>query len=416
MRTVEIARIGRASIVVGLAALVVAKFTGEEHLARVPIAKGIALFFFVNTWRAIYSSWLTHARRADRYTRSLLLIGADDEAFSLQEHLKRHPELGYRIAGVVGTRQTYEEHAFDAPWLGQTPFLPNILAETDIKGAIVAGGSMSRPQLNVAVRELLRNQVHIHMSTGVAGIDHRRMVSHSLAYEPMVYVEQSDLEGWQLGIKRVIDVGTALVLLILSAPIILLAGLAMKVSDGGPMLFRQKRVGRHSESFEILKLRTMCVDAEDKVVELRAGNVRQGPLFKLASDPRVTGFGRFLRATSIDELPQLWNVLRGHMSLVGPRPALPSEVEQFDEVLLARHNVRPGITGLWQVEGRDNPDFTLYQRLDLFYVENWTVLLDLAILIGTAKVVVVRSVNHLLPSTCRKRPDAHRTGAHSALN
>jgi len=128
------------------------------------------------------------------------------------------------------------------------------------------------------------------------------------------------------------------------------------------------------------------------LVDLREGNVREGPLFKMVSDPRVTRTGRILRASSIDELPQLLNVLRGDMSLVGPRPALKKEVEKFDEVLMARHNVLPGITGLWQVEARDNPDFTLYQRLDLFYVENWSVLLDLTILVGTTKVVVVRAL------------------------
>ena len=157
------------------------------------------------------------------------------------------------------------------------------------------------------------------------------------------------------------------------------------------MLFRQRRVGRDGVEFEILKFRSMCVDAEARLAALRAEhNERSGPLFKLERDPRVTAIGRFIRAFSLDELPQLLNVLRGEMSLVGPRPALPSEVAEFPADLHARHLVRPGITGLWQVEARDNPSFGAYRRLDLFYVDNWSLLLDLIILLGTIEQVLVR--------------------------
>ena len=134
----------------------------------------------------------------------------------------------------------------------------------------------------------------------------------------------------------------------------------------------------------------MVVNAESKLAELRADNYRQGPLFKMENDPRVTRVGRFLRDSSLDELPQLWNVLRGEMSLVGPRPALPDEVVNFTSELRMREQVMPGITGLWQVEARDNPSFEAYRRLDLFYVENWSITLDLMILIGTVEQVLIR--------------------------
>ncbi len=141
----------------------------------------------------------------------------------------------------------------------------------------------------------------------------------------------------------------------------------------------------------MIKFRSMCVDAEARLASLRAANERTGPLFKLdGGDPRVTRIGKFLRATSLDELPQLINVLRGDMSLVGPRPALASEVAEFPAELNARHQVRPGITGLWQVEARDNPSFEAYRRLDLFYVENWSLALDLIILLGTIDQVLLR--------------------------
>ena len=140
----------------------------------------------------------------------------------------------------------------------------------------------------------------------------------------------------------------------------------------------------------MLKFRTMVVDAEARLAALELDNQRRGPLFKLDVDPRVTRIGRFLRASSLDELPQLINVLEGEMSLVGPRPALPAEVAEFPIELRERHRVRPGITGLWQVEARDNPSFDAYQRLDLFYVENWSLALDLVIMLGTAEQMLLR--------------------------
>jgi lipopolysaccharide/colanic/teichoic acid biosynthesis glycosyltransferase len=183
--------------------------------------------------------------------------------------------------------------------------------------------------------------------------------------------------------------------LVLASPVLAAAAVMIKRHDGGPVLFRQRRVGLHGEVFELRKLRTMAVDAEARLAGLRAGNERRGPLFKLARDPRVTPIGRVLRATSVDELPQLLDVIAGRLSLVGPRPALPAEVAEFDQALLGRHDVLPGITGLWQVEARHNPSFDAYRHLDLFYVENWNLQLDIVILLATVKTVIADSVGAL---------------------
>jgi lipopolysaccharide/colanic/teichoic acid biosynthesis glycosyltransferase len=177
--------------------------------------------------------------------------------------------------------------------------------------------------------------------------------------------------------------------------VLAVAAILIKARDRGPVFFRQTRIGRDGEPFTVLKLRTMCADAEARLEEVKALNERSGPLFKMEHDPRVTPVGRILRATSIDELPQLFNVLSGRMSLVGPRPALPDEVATFDAELLGRLQVRPGITGLWQVEARDNPSFDSYRRLDLFYVENWSLLLDIVVLIDTVPAVIERAVTVL---------------------
>ncbi len=214
----------------------------------------------------------------------------------------------------------------------------------------------------------------------------------------------------QLALKRAFDVSASTLMLIVSAPLLAAIAIAVRIGDGrvgdkGPIVFRQQRVGRGGVTFDVLKFRTMSVDAEARLAELREDNERNGPLFKMEYDPRVTRVGRLLRDTSLDELPQLVNVLRGEMSLVGPRPALPSEVATFAPELREREQVRPGITGLWQTEARDNPSFETYRRLDLFYVENWSITLDLMIVLGTVEHLVVRLVGAF-----RRKPELQLHG------
>ena len=176
--------------------------------------------------------------------------------------------------------------------------------------------------------------------------------------------------------------------LLLAAPVMGAVALAIKLEDGGPVLFKQPRVGRKGEIFDCLKFRSMSVDAEARLAELMAANEGSGPLFKMTHDPRITGVGRFIRRFSLDELPQLWNALRGDMSLVGPRPALPTEVAQYDSDTRRRLDVRPGLTGLWQVSGRSNLSWDDTVRLDLYYVDNWSLIQDVMILARTAKAIL----------------------------
>lgn len=207
---------------------------------------------------------------------------------------------------------------------------------------------------------------------------------------PLLYIEPRRVASWQLAMKRGIDIVLAAGLCVVNAPLLLVVAVAIKLTDGGPVVYRSQRVGRYGTTIYVLKLRTMVEEAAE--IDVEGLNERTGgPLFKASDDPRVTKIGRFLRATSIDELPQLWNVLNGTMSLVGPRPALVEEVEHFDAELRRRHEMRPGITGLWQVEARDNPSFSAYRRHDLSYVDDWSLGLDAAILAGTAYELVVRA-------------------------
>ena len=225
---------------------------------------------------------------------------------------------------------------------------------------------------------------------GLSGIDFKRAHTTAIGYQPLLEMSPASLSGVQAGVKRVFDIAVSAIVAIIAAPLAAIVAALIKMEDGGPVLFRQQRVGRDGRPFEMIKFRTMIVDAEARLAAMEDGNERTGPLFKMEQDPRITRIGRFLRATSLDELPQLLNVFSGAMSLVGPRPALPKEVAAFPAELNARHQVRPGMTGLWQIEARDNPSFDAYLRLDLFYVQNWSLPLDLLIMLGTIDHIVLR--------------------------
>jgi exopolysaccharide biosynthesis polyprenyl glycosylphosphotransferase len=186
-----------------------------------------------------------------------------------------------------------------------------------------------------------------------------------------------------LALKRAVDLGVAGLGLVVLSPILGAVALAMRLTEGPPVLFRQTRVGLHGRPFSVLKFRTMVVDAEARRAELEARNQVRGPAFKVEDDPRVTSLGRWLRRLSIDELPQLWNVLRGDMSLVGPRPPLPDEVARYDIWHRRRLSMKPGVTGLWQVSARQNTDFDERAELDLVYIDRWSLWLDLKILART---------------------------------
>jgi len=234
--------------------------------------------------------------------------------------------------------------------------------------------------------------VAVHVVTSTNRVCGSRVRTTQIGTERLTTVEIQPEGRFRDSVKRAVDIGLGIPVTLFLVPVIGLISLLVLIGNGRPVFFRQVRVGRDGRPFTMLKFRTMVRDAEARLGELAGCNERRGPLFKLADDPRVTRLGKVLRATSLDELPQLFNVLSGDMALVGPRPALPAEVARFSEELQSRHRVRPGLTGLWQVHERDSADFGAYERLDLFYVENWTLGMDLAILARTLPAVLKRAV------------------------
>jgi exopolysaccharide biosynthesis polyprenyl glycosylphosphotransferase len=394
VRWAEAQGVARSVIGAGVVMVMIEQLVRADLPLREVTTAGVAALAAVLCARALFQGWLRRQRAEGRFVRDLILVGADADAVQLAAVMREHPELGYRARGYVGD-PGYGD-VLQAPWLGDVDRVAHAIEETGSSGALVVASALSSQTLNDVVRQLLARDINVQLSSGLRGIAQERFRATPLAYEPLFFIEPLSLSSWQLTIKRIADVATAVIALVVFAPLFAVIGLAIKLDSPGPVLFRQQRVGRDGALFTLLKFRTMTIDAEARQDVLLSNNERtDGPLFKMASDPRITRLGKVLRSSSLDELPQLINVLFGSMSLVGPRPALPDEVARFDEQLKMRARVTPGMTGLWQIEARDNPAFGPYRRLDLFYVENWSPFLDIRIVVATFFHLVGRTLRHL---------------------
>jgi exopolysaccharide biosynthesis polyprenyl glycosylphosphotransferase len=397
MRWIELSKLTRVAGILGIGMLVVDRVAALDTHTEQTVAACVASWLLLGAWRSAYRSWVTHHRHQDRFTQRMIIVGTDRRAVEMARLFEVHPEAGMRLAGVIGSQREAQTSGLGDLWLGDYCDADDVLATTPTDSVVVCSADISPTLLNSLLREEHGGGRELFFHPGLSGIDARRVKASPIANEALLYVEPASLSKTDRGLKRIFDVLVAASLLLIASPVFLVVAVLIKRHDGGPVFFRQRRVGQADSEFEMLKFRTMVVDAEAHLARLQLDNQRSGPLFKLGVDPRVTGIGSFLRKTSLDELPQLINVLKGEMSLVGPRPALRSEVDEFPIELHERHRVRPGITGLWQMEARDNPAFDAYQRLDLFYVENWSLALDMVIVLGTAEQLLLR------PFTSRRR-------------
>ncbi|MEA2591301.1 MAG: hypothetical protein QOD62_1132 [Actinomycetota bacterium] len=404
-RAVELVGCARSCFVAAIAVMVAGEAAGlEPGPWRTALATAVCLLLLIVV-RSGYRARMTVRRRANDAVRPAIVVGANDEAFELCRLLDQDSAFGFRPWGVVGERSQYERFPFDPPWLGDVDSIASVVQHFGIDQVFVARTALSAAAFAELTRALTARGVHVAASSGLASIDQRRLKIMPIAQMPVYCLEATGPSRREAFVKRAVDVVVAVATLLAGLPVMLLTALAILLFDGRPILFRQQRAGRHGVPFTMFKFRTMVRDAEVRMIDLLAENERQGPLFKLTRDPRVTRIGRFLRDSSLDELPQLVNVLAGKMSLVGPRPALLSETESFSKELLARNGSRPGMTGLWQVEAGDDPSFVLYQHLDLYYVENWSTALDLAILVATIPTVAWRTFERLMRAH-RKRLEA----------
>lgn len=343
-----------------------------------------SLGILVTAWLAgsrLGADWQIRRRRADgRHNLRVLMIGGGIGGERFLSALGRHPELGMDPIGYVGhdVPGVDPEHR-----LGDIDDLHAILSSRVVDEVVIClpFEQWARIRDCAQVAEEQGKTVRIPMWM-VDELEGRSRLDH-VGGVPLLSLVHTPDDVLQNGVKRAMDILGAVVGLCLFAPALAAAALATKITDGGPILFRQTRVGLHGREFSVLKLRTMVTDAEARLADVAHLNERSAITFKAADDPRITRVGRLLRRTSIDEVPQFWNVLTGDMSLVGPRPALPREVTLYDPRHRRRLSVKPGITGLWQVAGRTDSSFENWVDMDLSYIDRWTPLADLRIILQT---------------------------------
>jgi len=370
-------------------------------LFKIDLARGyILLAFPLGTVVLIFSRWMWRQwlgvqRQQGKYSSRVLLVGSVESAAHIAQELARQPQAGYHVVGACVPAGGAIDHLPDTgvPIAGTVDSVMHALASSHADTVVITSADELSPQ---RVRQLSWDLEPGHYSLVVApslsGIGGPRIHTRPLTGLPLVHVETPRYEGGKLFAKRAFDLLTAGLLTVLLSPVLIAIAIAIAASSPGGVLFHQQRVGLNGKPFTMLKFRSMLPGAEGMLQALHqqhdAGN---DVLFKMQRDPRVTPIGRVLRRYSLDELPQLFNVLQGQMSLVGPRPPLATEVSLYEQHVHRRFLVKPGVTGLWQVSGRSDLSWEDTVRLDLFYVENWSILSDLTILWRTGRAVVSRA-------------------------
>jgi exopolysaccharide biosynthesis polyprenyl glycosylphosphotransferase len=316
-----------------------------------------------------------------------VVVGTNAEAQHLAR-LMQLPSFGFRAIAMVSTDQASDLPAGDIPIMGMVADLRDVIREVGAECVFVAASALSANEMGYVAKAVRLEGVEVRVTATLPEVLSSRVAVQSLGGVTALSLRPVRLTGTQAVIKRAFDIVVAGIGLLLLSPVLAAIAVAVKLTSPGPVLFRQKRVGHRGRPFTMLKFRTMQVGADSMVEELRAEHGVEDLMFKMKDDPRVTRVGRVLRKVSLDELPQLINVVIGDMSLVGPRPPLPEEVTRYEDWQFDRLEVPPGISGLWQVSGRSDLSFEDCVRLDLFYIENWSLAYDLYILAKTIPVLV----------------------------
>ena len=385
----EYRRVARASVYFwGLVAI--ASYMAQFELSRFVLA----VAFVLGTLSLLIGRWgarkVLHRarRRSTDWSHRVLAVGGRVEVDALVAELEREPYAGLKVVGACMPPGEAADGA-SVPVVGSLTSVPEAVARLGIDTvAVTASRGMTSGVLKRLGWDLEGAGVDLVVAPALTDIAGPRVHVRPVSGLQLLYVEQPEFTGFTWAVKEAFDRALAVVALALLSPVLALIALAIRLTSAGPVIFRQVRVGRDGEVFTVFKFRTMVVDAERHIEALYDISEGNGVLFKLKDDPRVTRVGRMLRRLSLDELPQLWNVVVGTMSLVGPRPALPNEAERYGRSTARRLLVKPGITGLWQVSGRSDLSWEDSVRLDLYYVENWSFAGDIQILWKTVSAVV----------------------------
>ena len=366
------------------------------YLAKFTLSRGYFLLVFavgipaLLLGRFLLRRAIHQARRQGLLQHRVLIAGSPSHVDEVAAVLRCESWLGYHVDGALVPRSDLREATGSGiPVLGTTEQIADAVRHSDADVIFIAGGALtSSSQLRRIAWDLEQADVQMIVAPSVTDVSGERIRVRPVGGLPLMHIDPpraTDASHWG---KRLFDLVGSATLLLAFSPLFLFIALRIKAYDRGPIFFRQARTGRDGVEFDCLKFRTMVVDAEAQLSALAAAENFQGALFKMKDDPRITKPGTWLRRYSLDELPQLINVFRGDMSLVGPRPPLPREVEAYQKDVLRRLRVRPGMTGLWQVSGRSDLSWAEAVRLDLYYVDNWSVVQDVNILAKTFGAVL----------------------------
>jgi exopolysaccharide biosynthesis polyprenyl glycosylphosphotransferase len=324
--------------------------------------------------------------------RHLVIVGTNPRGIEFARKIESKPELGYRIIGFVDNEwsgiQEFQKNGYRL--VSNLSLFPDFIREHVVDEVAISLPVRSfYSQISQIVARCEEQGIIVRYLSNIFNLKEGRSTSEEFGDHPVVAVYTGAMRGWQILVKHILDFFVSLILVALFSPLLAIVSILIKITSPGPVFFVQERVGVGKRRFRLYKFRTMIKDAEEKILELEHLNELSGPVFKINDDPRITRIGKFLRKTSIDELPQLFNVVKGDMSLVGPRPLPVRDYEGFDEDWHRRRfSVRPGITCLWQVNGRSNTSFDKWMKLDMEYIDNWSLGLDLKILLRTVPAVL----------------------------
>jgi exopolysaccharide biosynthesis polyprenyl glycosylphosphotransferase len=375
-----------ALLMVTLSALFLFKLADVSRLLLLVVFPSLAAGAFA--LRVAMRLILIYLRNHGRNVRYMLILGANARAKAFVGMVEGHPELGLVVIGHLKASETDNGVILNRPLLGSVDDLEAILHSQIVDEVAIC--------LPFAMEDLIEQAALLCQQEGkvvripVAPVEHVLSLGRLDNIDGVGVYSLANGPDRALGLiaKRIVDTVGSLVLMLALSPFMVLLALLVRIESGSPVLFRQERVGLHGRTFTVLKFRSMCLDAEEQIAELREQNEIQGQAFKMECDPRVTRIGRFLRQTSLDELPQLWNVWRGDMSLVGPRPPLPIEVAQYDIWHRRRLSMKPGMTGLWQIGARRDREFDRWVEKDLEYIDTWSLWLDLKIMFRTVPAML----------------------------
>lgn len=349
----------------------------------------ILVTLFLGVGRFVLQLALDHLRTYGVGVRRVILVGAGDVGRMVMRTVAARPDFGYQLIGFLDDNPA-KGFTDIGPYraLGPVDNLSQVLEVERVDSVIICLPWQSHRMIQRLLRTCEQSSVRAQVVPDLFQLTKNQVYVEELNGIPLISTRDVSIQGWNLVVKRAFDLVLSVAGGILSLPLCGLIAVAIKLDSPGPVLFTQTRIGRNGESFRCYKFRSMVEGAADMRPELGELNEASGPLFKVRNDPRRTRVGRWIRRFSLDELPQVINVIRGEMSLVGPRPNLPEEVEQYQEWHKKRLTVSPGITGMWQVSGRSDLTFDEMVLLDIYYVENWNMALDLGILVRSIPAIL----------------------------